>query len=223
MDINTRRVERELVVLRSVVGALQALVMAGEEDKRRPPTYYPNPNNPALVAFSIGRVPLDQLAGFLTTLHEQLGTNQIGVMLDAVVFKPVAYKSAEDAKNHSLKKTMFLNFSLCTWTREAMLRLTAEKCPNDKFYDVAALIPILDQLDADIEVVKFENQCGESERPRRPNSNRKPSKPLRAPLISVEQAMSVMESLGLGSAAEKLLPALGIMPKGKREVEDAQG
>jgi hypothetical protein len=219
-EINTRRVVRELSVLRALVSALKALVDTGE--KGRPATYYPNPNNPALTAFSVGRVPLDKIAVFLGGLYEQLATNEIGVMLDAIVLKPVIYKSAEDARTHSLKKTMFVNLSLCTWTREAIARMTTAAAPNDKFYNIDLLIPILDQLDADIEVVKFENECEDNDRPQRPKT-RKQSLKFRNPLISAEQAMAVMESLGIGGAADKLLPALGFMSKPeKKEVPDGQ-
>ena len=58
--------------------------------------------------------------------------------------------------------------------------------------------------------------------PQRPKT-RKQSLKFRNPLISAEQAMAVMESLGIGGAADKLLPALGFMAKPeKKEVTDGQ-
>lgn len=216
-EINTERVQKELAVLRTLVGALVALATDNRE-KGKSATYYPNPNNPALTAFSIGRVPLDRIAAFLGELYKQLALNEIGVMLDAIVLKPLIYKSREDARNHSLKKTMFINLSLSTWTREAIARMTTAVAPNDKFYNVELLLPIIDQLDADIEVVKFEQSCEDNDRAPRRTARKKPT--LYRPLITPEQAMQVMEQLGIGDAAKTLLPALGIYSKEETDAKD---
>lgn len=220
--INTRRVQKELSVLRVLVAALQALV-PGDEKSRRSATFCGNPNNPALTAFSIGRVTLDKIGDFVSKLHAQLALDEIGVMLDAVVLKPVIYKSAEDVRNQSLKKTMFVNLSLCKWTRERVMQAVASQCPNDKYYDIDVLPAILDQLDSDIEVVEFEQNCEGVEYPRK---NRKQDKRFRSPLISAEQAMAVMRSLGIEGAAKELLPALGFVAKAKvekKQEDNAQG
>jgi len=222
MDVNTRRANSEMVVLRGVVAELQALAKTEDEEgaKTRVATYYPNPQNPHLIAMSVGKVDIDKIGALLSKVHEMLAENRIGVMLDAVVLKPLQYRTGDEARTLSLKKTLFLNFSLSTWVRENIAQATAKACPNDKFYDVANMLPILDSLEADLEVLRFEQECEKNDRPvRKP---RKASKPLGAPLITADQARSVMESLGLAGAADALLPALGIMPS-KKGANNAEG
>lgn len=225
-DVNVRRVLREVNVLRTVVEGMQAL--GGE----RPPTFYPNPNDNCLTAFAVERVPLDRLAEFLGVLHGALSVNQIGVMLDAVVLKPVS----GDPREHSLKKKMFVNLSLCTWTRENLMRLVKLSRPDDKFYAVDILttpfdpaegskVSILDRLEADAEVLRFENECEEPER-RRPvaRSKSKNTTP-RAPLITAEALQAVLEQavlerFDLGAAGKVVLPALGLGFVNKEESDD---
>jgi hypothetical protein len=203
-EINTRRVKRELAVLRLLVSALKALVTeCGELGKYA--TYYPNPGQRVLTAFRADRIPINKISEFLGGLYTQLAANEIGVMLDTVVLKPLVYKSAEDARNMSLKKTLYVNLSLCTWTRENIGRLTVAAAPNDKFYNVDLLVPIIDQLDADIEVVEFERSCVDTDRPSR--------KRIKAPLLSKETAMKILGDFNMEGIAPSLLPALGIMNK----------
>lgn len=209
--INTQRVQSELKVLRAMIALLTGIV-ATSNGKGKPATYFPNTNNPVLTAFTLAHVSLEKVAALLSGLYEELASTQIGVMLDTVVIKPgaITYKSADDERLNSLKKKVFINLSLSTWTRENIGRLTVAAAPNDKFYNVDLLSPILDQLEADIEVVKFEQDCEGYDAPAPSRYSQPPRKPqprLRAPLIRVEEAFKVLEQFSIGGSAAQALCA----------------
>lgn len=219
MEVNTRRITRELEVLVWLVSALRALV----DDGGRPPTFCPNPNDDRLTSFSVMRVPIAKIGAFFSELHEQLDLNKIGVMLDAIVLKALVYRSAQDAKEHSLKKTMFLNFSLSIWTRENIMRKVKAEYPEERFYSMEALEKILPDLVADAAVLQFEEEECEGPRDHRHSKRGRRSAPLRTPLIDPEKAMAVLDQFGLGGVAGELLPALGMKAKPKAapvEIED---
>jgi hypothetical protein len=220
-DTNIRRVLREINVLRSVVEGLTALFTANTEERKRPPTVYENPNDPALTTFRIERIPLDKLSWFIGVLHTALAANSIGVMLDNIGFKPVS----GDPREHSLKRTMYLNVVLCTWTRENLYKLLKTACPDDKYRNVNLLVApfdpetpkspsILDRLEADAEIMRFEgpNVSIEEDEERSRRTVRKGPK-MRAPLISVDQARGILENLHMGDTGKALLPALGCVKK----------
>lgn len=222
-DTNIRRVLREINVLRSVVEGLEELFAANTEERKRQPTVYANPNDRTLTTFRVERIPLDKLAEFMTTLHTALAANSIGVMLDNIGFKPVS----GDPREHSLKRTMYLNFVLCTWTRENIYKLMETASPNEKFRNVGILVApfdpetpkspsILDRLEADAEIMRFEGpnvSIEEEERARRP-VRKGPSK-ARVPLISASQAHEILSNLG--SMTRKASMSLGCVGKDENE------
>lgn len=208
---NTKRVRKEITVLRSVSKNLQAL----SEGADRAPTYGPNPRNDKHICFSTPALPINKIGAFLEESHVELEKAQLGTMLDNVMLRPVTYRSADDVRKWSLTKKAYVNFFVCDYTRDAIATATKSAMPDSENYPLPLLIEILDKLEADVESLEFENNCEEeTPKPRR--------KPVRAPLFSAEQALAVMSQLGLGDGAQKVAAALGIVPA-KTEEPDAEG
>jgi len=205
--------------LRSVVTSLMALC---NENELRPPTYHGNPKNPKLLSLSVWRTPFNKLGQFVMDLHGWLVENQISYMFDSVVMQPVICKTSEEVRLHGLKKKMYLNFYLCDWTRENIINLTEKKFSSGaENYYIPTLAEIINDLEAEIECMEYEEACVDPVAPR--YSGRKTNKSFRAPLISAEQALEVMSNLGIGeSMQQSIATALGLVPN-KEEASCEEG
>lgn len=205
--MNTRRINSELVVLRSVAKSMADLVSDQQPGENSRVTFAPKPNDPCLTSFSVRKVPMDRLVGFLGDLHQKLADNQIGILLDTATMKAVP----GNPKENSLKKTLFLNFAFSTFTRDAIMKRVDVLCPNDRYYDIHVLTEaqdgqpsILDSVEADLEALKFEDTC--EDEVRRPGERRTFK---RTPLVTLDQIKSALEQFDIADASAALLPVLG--------------
>jgi hypothetical protein len=221
--VDTRMVKRELTVLREAVKGLQTLA----KETHSVATFTPNPQKQMLTAFSLKGVPINELTGFLDLLHDQLEREGVGAILDAIVLKPMAYRRNERIDESSLNRAMFVNFYFSPWIRENIMGRAVLAAPSEKFYNVNLLPEILDTLDAELELLVYEQSCVDRadksgyERDLLQKGHVCNSGAVQvsitqpSSMVSLEKALKVLEECGFGEMAKKLLPILQFKKEGK--------